>query len=158
MFVTLLTRLTGAIHHRVQTVRARVLAWTAPATSGQALGTLADLVRSRPELVAENALLRQQLIVLRRSVARPKLTRADRVLLVLLAAGCAPVLAPQVQGHRTHTAGACGDRRPDPRDGHRQPHLGRRGAPCWRVIVNLIKLGGTRRNVPEPPRLSNIER
>ncbi len=70
--------------------RARTLAWTKPATSGQALGTLADLARSKPELVAENALLRQQLIVLRWSVKRPKVTRTDRVLIVLLATGCVP--------------------------------------------------------------------
>jgi putative transposase len=83
--ISLLTRLIGAFHHRVQTVRARILAWTKPACSGQALGTIADLVRSKSELMAENALLRQQLIVLRRSVKRPTLTRTDRVLLVLLA-------------------------------------------------------------------------
>jgi hypothetical protein len=63
----------------------RILAWTKPETRGQILGTLADLARSKPELVAENALLRQQLIVLRRHVKRPRLTRIDRVLLVLLA-------------------------------------------------------------------------
>jgi putative transposase len=50
-----------------------------------ATGTGADSVRSRAQLLAENALLRQQLLVLRRSVARPALTRADRTLLVLLA-------------------------------------------------------------------------
>jgi len=50
-----------------------------------ATGTGTDLVRSRAQLLAENALLRQQLLVLRRSVARPTVTRADRVLLVLLA-------------------------------------------------------------------------
>jgi hypothetical protein len=44
-----------------------------------------DLVRSRAQLLAESALLRQQLLVLRRSVTRPAVTRADRALLVLLA-------------------------------------------------------------------------
>jgi transposase InsO family protein len=48
-------------------------------------GTGADLLRSRAQLLAENALLRQQLIVLRRSVTRPVLTSTDRALLVLLA-------------------------------------------------------------------------
>src|SRR5215208_6387366 len=47
-------------------------------------GTLADLIRSRPELVAENALLRQQLLVLRRSVTRPRCTPTDRARLALL--------------------------------------------------------------------------
>jgi transposase InsO family protein len=55
------------------------------ATRSVALGTATDLVRSRRELVAENALLRQKLIVLARSTKRPRLTRSDRVLLVLLA-------------------------------------------------------------------------
>jgi transposase InsO family protein len=85
MSITLLTRLTGAIHHRAHPVRPSILAWTTPAASGQVLGTLADLTRSKPELVAENALLRQQLIVLPRSVKRPKLSRTDRPVLVLLA-------------------------------------------------------------------------
>jgi putative transposase len=42
-------------------------------------------VRSKPELVAENALLRQQVIVLVRSTRRPRISRSDRALLVLLA-------------------------------------------------------------------------
>jgi hypothetical protein len=46
---------------------------------------LADRLRSKRELVAENALLRQQLIVLRRHSKRPAFTRLDRLLLVLLA-------------------------------------------------------------------------
>jgi putative transposase len=46
---------------------------------------LADLGRSKAELVVENALLRQQLIVLRRQVKRPACTNTDRILLVLLA-------------------------------------------------------------------------
>src|SRR5262245_29594854 len=49
------------------------------------MGAATDLVRSKPELVAENALLRQQLIILTRSTKRPRLTRSDRALLVLLA-------------------------------------------------------------------------
>jgi hypothetical protein len=43
------------------------------------------LLRSKPDLLIENALLRHQLVVLRRSGKRPVLTRADRTLLVLLA-------------------------------------------------------------------------
>ena len=50
-----------------------------------AAGTGADFARSRAQLIAENALLRQQLLVLRRCVARPTVTKADRALLVLLA-------------------------------------------------------------------------
>ena len=48
-------------------------------------GVLSDLTRSRSDLIVENALLRQQLIVLNRQVKRPLLTQSDRFLLVLLA-------------------------------------------------------------------------
>lgn len=44
-----------------------------------------DLARSKPQLVIENTLLRQQLIVLNRSVKRPQLTNRDRGLFILLA-------------------------------------------------------------------------
>jgi transposase InsO family protein len=59
--------------------------WTKPLSSSLPLGTLADLGRSNAELVAENALLRQQLIILKRQVKRPACTKTDRMLLVLLA-------------------------------------------------------------------------
>jgi putative transposase len=49
------------------------------------LGTIADLGRSKSELLAENALLRQQLIVFKRQVKQPAYTKADRLLFVLLA-------------------------------------------------------------------------
>ncbi len=42
-------------------------------------------MRGRPALVAENAFLRQPLLVLRRGVKRPRCTPTDRALLVLLA-------------------------------------------------------------------------
>ncbi len=58
--------------------------WVRP-VGMHAVGTGMDLVRSRRQLLAENALLRQQLLVLRRSVKRPAMTPADRALLVLLA-------------------------------------------------------------------------
>ena len=48
-------------------------------------GVISDLTRSRFDLIVENALLRQQLIVLRRRVKRPQLTRGDRLRLVLFA-------------------------------------------------------------------------
>lgn len=59
--------------------------WARPLAMTHVTGTGADLVRSRAQLLAENALLRQQLIVLRRSVKRPVVTPTDRALLVLLA-------------------------------------------------------------------------
>ena len=48
-------------------------------------GVLSDPTRSRSDLIAENALLRQQLIVIQRQVKRPVLTGSDRFLLVLFA-------------------------------------------------------------------------
>jgi transposase InsO family protein len=59
--------------------------WTKPVTPSLLLGTLADLGRSQSQLIAENALLRQQLIILSRQVKRPAYRKADRLLLVLIA-------------------------------------------------------------------------
>jgi putative transposase len=61
--------------------------WTRPHNSSDslAIGTARDLARSKSELVLENALLRQQLIVLQRQRKRPTLTWRDRALFVLLA-------------------------------------------------------------------------
>ena len=59
--------------------------WTKPATTSLQLGTVTDLARNKSELIAENALLRQQLIILRRQVKRPVFKKTDRILLVLLA-------------------------------------------------------------------------
>ena len=62
-----LKRLVGPL---VLGLRARFLQWTAPLTCCLPLATVADLARSKAELVAENALLRQQLIILKRQVKR----------------------------------------------------------------------------------------
>ena len=51
-----------------------LLAFLKPATGTPVGGALGDLVRTKAELVAENAFLRQQLIVLSRQVKRPALT------------------------------------------------------------------------------------
>ena len=53
--------------------------------SGVTGGIIADLTRSRAELITENALLRQQLIVASRAVKRPAFRVHERGLLVLLA-------------------------------------------------------------------------
>jgi putative transposase len=49
------------------------------------LNVTTDSARGKPELVLENAFLRQQLIILKRRGKRPTLTQHDRVLFVLLA-------------------------------------------------------------------------
>ncbi len=69
----------------VQVLQDRLQSWTKPASISLTQGCIHDLVRSKPQLVIENALLRQQLIVLHRSVKRPCLTQKDRALFVLLA-------------------------------------------------------------------------
>jgi len=58
--------------------------WTKPATSVLIISTLLDLTRNRTDLVVENALLRQQLIVLNRQIKQPRLTNPDRFRLVFL--------------------------------------------------------------------------
>ena len=63
----------------------RLLRWTKPATRSPVCGVIADVTVTKAALVAENALLRQQVIVLRPQVARPAVTPTDRLLLVLLA-------------------------------------------------------------------------
>ena len=71
----------GKILHWLQE---RIKHWTKPATSVLIIGILSDLTRSYTILVVENALLRQQLIVLNRQVKRPQLTNPDHFRLVFL--------------------------------------------------------------------------
>jgi len=52
--------------------------WTKPINDTMVLSTALDLTRSRLELMLENALLRQQLIVLKRQTKCPKLTWRSR--------------------------------------------------------------------------------
>jgi len=63
----------------------RLLRWTRPATRTPVRGAVANVAMTKAALMAENALLRQQLIVLQRQVKYPAFTPRDRVLLVLLA-------------------------------------------------------------------------
>ena len=65
-------------------LKERIKYWTKPASSVLIIGILSDLTRSRTDLLLENALLRQQLIVLKRQIKRPQLTNPDRFLLVFL--------------------------------------------------------------------------
>ena len=81
----ILTFITRLIRLCLQSLHQRFVSWTKPETSSFLLGTLTDLSRPKSELVAENALLRQQVIILRRQVKRPACTKTDRMLLVLLA-------------------------------------------------------------------------
>jgi hypothetical protein len=59
--------------------------WTKPDNHGLVGGAVADATRSKAELMLENALLRQQLIVVSRQVERPQLSWRERGIMVLLA-------------------------------------------------------------------------
>ena len=69
----------------IQPLEERFKQWTKPDTGSLVMGTLTDMTRSKRDLIAENAFLRQQLIVLKRQTPRPQLTPKDRGLLLLLA-------------------------------------------------------------------------
>jgi putative transposase len=81
VFTTLQCLLGGCLH----VLTSRLARWTKPLVTSLPLATLTDLGRSKSELIAENVLLRQQLIILKRQVKRPACTNTDRLLLVLLA-------------------------------------------------------------------------
>ena len=70
---------------RLRTVSNQLQRWTRPLTGTLVGGALADVATTKSALLAENALLRQQLIILQRQVKRPTLTPGDRARLVLLA-------------------------------------------------------------------------
>jgi hypothetical protein len=83
-------RVFSQLQRRVAIVLAAITAFarrcTAPCpNAGPVRGLLTDLLRSKRALVAENAMLRQQLQVAMRSVKRPALRCRDRVLLAPLA-------------------------------------------------------------------------
>lgn len=63
--------LNGLVRHLLQ-----------PARESVVLASVTNLSRSKTELIAENALLRQQLAILKRQSQRPRLTVADRLRLL----------------------------------------------------------------------------
>jgi putative transposase len=85
MFRRCVKRLIQCLHPIIDYLNERYKDWTKPDTASLITGTVVDVVRSKRDLIAENAFLRQQLIVLKRQTPRPMLTPQDRGLLVLLA-------------------------------------------------------------------------
>ncbi len=85
MIAAPLMRLRHRAHRFLAATRARVARWTRPTPLAMAVGAAADAARSLSDLLLENALLRHQLLILHRTAKRPRLTVADRGLLVLLA-------------------------------------------------------------------------
>src|SRR4051794_10214564 len=77
--------LTHRLAHIGQVVQNCFVAWTKPARASLIGGAIGDASKSKAELMAENAMLRRQLIVLNRQAKKPSFTALDRFLLVVLA-------------------------------------------------------------------------
>jgi hypothetical protein len=84
-FKRLAQQMRSCVANIIRKVEERFKQWTKPGTEALVEGTLADVTRRKGELIAENALLRQQVIILQRQVKRPQLTPRDLGILVLLA-------------------------------------------------------------------------
>ncbi len=70
MFVTLLYRARQVLTAGFPMLQARLRSWTKPPSPSFTVGCISDLARSKRQLVIENALLRQQLVVLQLSEHR----------------------------------------------------------------------------------------
>src|SRR6266566_4713095 len=81
MFISMKQRVCFSFHAFLE----RFSLWIKLPTPSLLLGTLADMNRGKSELLAENTLLPQQLIILRRQIKRPVYRKTDRFLLVVLA-------------------------------------------------------------------------
>jgi hypothetical protein len=81
MFATILNTCKTIINR----IKNKIKQLTKPVTPSLAAGTVSDISRSKADLMVENAILRQQVIVLNRRVKQPKLTNGDRLRFVLLA-------------------------------------------------------------------------
>jgi len=136
-------------------LKERIKHWTKPASSVLIIGILSDLTRSRTDLLVENALLRQQLIVLKRQIKRPQLTNPDRFRLVYLShftvfwKQALHIVQPDTllrwhrelfqfywqrksQGKPKISAETIENDRADRKDGEREPVVGS-GANPWRI-------------------------
>jgi transposase InsO family protein len=85
LFYKVLSQVTKIAQSVVKNVERRFKAWTEPSPDSMIGGLAIDLVKSKQQVILENVFLRQQVIVLKRQIARPQLTAKDRGLLVLLA-------------------------------------------------------------------------
>ena len=73
------------VHSVINAMEQAFLHLTLPCRHSLVLTTALDVTRPRAELIAENVLLRQQLIILHRQVRKPRFTPTDRLWLILLA-------------------------------------------------------------------------
>ena len=82
MLGTLLASFKEGLRGVAQRLQNVIKTWLTPQSQSAVLGAISDTVRSRSDLIAENALLRHQLIVLKRQIKRPQFTSWDRWLMV----------------------------------------------------------------------------
>jgi putative transposase len=68
----------------IQWLNQKLQQWSRPTDGRAVLETVTDLLRPKSELVLENALLRQQVIVLQCRAKRPNMTNLDQRLMVRL--------------------------------------------------------------------------
>jgi putative transposase len=80
-----ISRLSPPFSNLLHAVKQSLRSLVKPANYSLAANVMADLTRSKTELILENAFLRQQLIILDRQVKRPLARPRERVLLVALA-------------------------------------------------------------------------
>ncbi len=87
MLVKIIATVKNAVIDLGRSIGAAIKRLTVPAKSATVAvaGAARDVARSRVELLAENALLRQQLIVIRRQIGRPMFGDTDRLLMIVLA-------------------------------------------------------------------------
>lgn len=85
MLTQLLSRLKTVAKRILTMMGERLRQWTQPMQETLIGGAVSDMAQSKHALIAENALLRQQVIVLKRQVKQPGLKNRDRLLLVFLA-------------------------------------------------------------------------
>ena len=74
MLGSILNQVQSIMQVGLQNVAGLVSRWTKPQSTFHPLSTVADLARTKPQLIAENLLLRQQLIVLNRAIKRLRFT------------------------------------------------------------------------------------
>src|SRR5688572_19943489 len=85
MLFRILMRIQSIVKRGINAASIAISRLTKPIAHSPVLAASADLVRSKPQLVMENVLLRQQLIILNRSVKRPRITPVERSLFVVIA-------------------------------------------------------------------------
>src|SRR3954451_21353846 len=83
--IELFQSLTSRMAKCGQLIQQKFIALTKPASKPPLPSAVMDLTKSNSQLLAENALLRQQLIVLNRQVKHPNFKPFDSFLLVIFA-------------------------------------------------------------------------